>query len=64
MSVSPIYTRIIQGILRDRGIDADPVAVEDAMRARHGDKLGGMRTGRFISECVKAAREIEKGEGK
>lgn len=59
MSTVPTYTRVIRGILKDRGIDADPVEVEDAMKKRHKHGLGGMRAARFTHECVSVAREIE-----
>ncbi len=60
MSTAPTFTTVIRGILRDRGIDADPVEVEDAMKKRHKHGLGGMRAARFMHECVSVALEIER----
>ena len=46
-------------ILDQKGIDADPIAVEDKMRQNHKHVLDAMRTGRFTKECVKAAKGME-----
>ncbi len=56
------YTRVIKMILGDRDIEADPVTVEETMRKKFKNGLDGLRTGKFIVECVKAAEKIEKGE--
>ena len=60
MNTSPTYTTVIRGILKDRGIDVDPVTVEDAMKKRHKHGLGGMRAARFVAEAVSVALEIER----
>ena len=55
------YTNYIAKMLKIRSLDADPVTVEETMRARYPQQLDNMCTARFNNYMITVAREMTKG---